>query len=78
MCRISPPAPVPSARLESAKSQRRRPRPFASREDRQGEAQVAIELTREVLEVPADYKIGIVPASDRRGQWRCGRYRCAA
>src|SRR5436309_14468230 len=24
----------------------------------------AIELTREVLEVPADYKIGIVPASD--------------
>src|SRR5260370_29965698 len=26
----------------------------------------AIELTREVLEVPADYKIGIVPASDTR------------
>src|SRR5436305_9228105 len=26
--------------------------------------QLAIELTREVLEVPADYKIGIVPASD--------------
>src|SRR6202000_502143 len=25
---------------------------------------LAIELTREVLEVPADYKIGIVPASD--------------
>src|SRR2546423_14061174 len=24
----------------------------------------AIELTREVLEVPADYRIGIVPASD--------------
>src|SRR4029077_12759999 len=24
----------------------------------------AIELTREVLEVPSDYKIGIVPASD--------------
>src|SRR6267378_276453 len=24
----------------------------------------AIDLTREVLEVPADYKIGIVPASD--------------
>src|SRR5574338_329872 len=25
---------------------------------------LAIDLTREVLEVPADYKIGIVPASD--------------
>src|SRR4029078_5040812 len=25
---------------------------------------LAIELTREVLEVPADYRIGIVPASD--------------
>ena len=25
---------------------------------------LAIETTREVLEVPADYKIGIVPASD--------------
>src|SRR4029450_1895420 len=25
----------------------------------------AIDLTREVLEVPADYRIGIVPASDR-------------
>src|SRR5256885_11386106 len=31
-----------------------------------GKAQLkrAIELTREVLEVPADYRIGIVPASD--------------
>src|ERR1700761_3852357 len=26
--------------------------------------QQAIELTRDVLEVPADYRIGIVPASD--------------
>src|SRR6266478_1204814 len=30
---------------------------------------LAIELTREVLEVPADYKIGIVPASDIVFTW---------
>src|SRR6201995_4052968 len=29
-----------------------------------GKLKRAIELTREVLEVPADYRIGIVPASD--------------
>jgi phosphoserine aminotransferase len=36
---------------------------------------LAIELTREVLEVPANYKIGIVPASDtgavEMALWSC-------
>src|SRR6188768_590359 len=34
------------------------------RKDGKGQLQLAIELTREVLEVPAGYRIGIVPASD--------------
>ena len=36
---------------------------------------LAIDLTRDVLEVPADYKIGIVPASDtgRSPRWRGNR-----
>ncbi len=35
---------------------------------------LAIDLTREVLQVPADYRIGIVPASDTAPlKWRCGR-----
>ncbi len=34
----------------------------------------AIDLTREVLEVPADYRIGIVPASTPApSSWHCGR-----
>jgi phosphoserine aminotransferase len=41
---------------------------LTGRSHRSGEGKVrlkrAIDLTREVLEVPADYKIGIVPASD--------------
>jgi phosphoserine aminotransferase len=41
---------------------------LTGRSHRSGEGKLrlkrAIELTREVLEVPADYKIGIVPASD--------------
>ena len=51
--------------LEPASPHRRRSRALAPIESRQGEAQgSAIDLTREVLEVPADYRIGIVPASD--------------
>ena len=36
----------------------------ASRENCKAAVKRAIDLTREVLEVPADYRIGIVPASD--------------
>ena len=63
--RISPPAPAPSAPAGASpvltdallgRSHRSKP----------GKAKLkrAIDLTREVLDVPADYKIGIVPASD--------------
>src|SRR6266699_3615803 len=37
----------------------------------------AIDLTREVLEAPADYRIGIVqPPTPAPSKWRCGR--CSA
>lgn len=52
-------------RLFPRQSERRAARPFASREGRQGEIlKRAIDLTREVLGVPADYRIGIVFSSD--------------
>ena len=59
------PAPAPSAPAGACKPS---PTPFSARSHRSkiGKAKLkrAIDLTREVLEVPADYRIGIVPASD--------------
>jgi phosphoserine aminotransferase len=57
-------APAPSAPAGRSKNSPTRPWPFAPREDRQDKLKQAIDLTREILEVPADYRIGIVPASD--------------
>ena len=37
---------------------------FASRQRRQDQLKLSIDLTREVLGVPADYRIGITPGSD--------------
>ena len=65
MCRISPPAPVPSAPAGTPKISRT---PLSAvriaRRSARRKLKLAIELTREVLEVPAGYRIGIVPASD--------------
>ena len=63
--RTSPPAPVPSA--PAGASQALTDAVLGrSHRSKIGKAKLkrAIELTREVLEVPADYRIGIVPASD--------------
>ena len=65
MCRISPPAPVPSAPAGTRKiSRTQRSAGRIARKSVKRELKLAIDLTREVLEVPADYRIGIVPASD--------------
>ena len=63
--RISPPAPAPSAPAGCRKLSKT-PRSAARTASKIGKAKLkrAIDLTREVLEVPADYRIGIVPASD--------------
>ena len=63
--RTSPPAPAPSA--PAGASQALTDAVLGrSHRSKIGKAKLkrAIELTREVLEVPADYRIGIVPASD--------------
>ena len=51
-------------RLVAAGARRRRARPLAPRALGKAKLEEAIALTRAVLEVPADYRIGIVPASD--------------
>ena len=65
LTRIFRPAPAPSAPAGASKPS---PTQFVGRSHRAkaGKAKLkrAIELTREVLQVPADYRIGIVPASD--------------
>ncbi len=50
--------------LEPRGPGRRAARPLAPLGHRQGQAEGGIDLTRSVLQVPADYRIGIVPASD--------------
>ena len=63
--RISPPVPAPSAPVGACK-----PSPTQSsaaptaRKAAKAKLKRAIDLTREILGVPADYRIGIVPASD--------------
>ena len=53
-----------TARLEPASTHRRGSGPLAPIKIGKQKLKQAIDLTREVLEVPADYRIGIVPASD--------------
>ena len=64
-CRIFRPAPAPSAPAGASQALSDA---FLGRSHRSkpGKAKLkrAIDLTREVLQVPADYRIGIVPASD--------------
>ena len=59
------PAPAPSAPAGPSKISKTR-RSAARTAPKLGKAKLklAIDLTREVLRVPADYRIGIVPASD--------------
>ncbi len=65
MCRIFPPAPAPSALAGIPKISRMPPSAARTvRSSARPKLKLAIDLTREVLEVPADYRIGIVPASD--------------
>jgi hypothetical protein len=52
------------ARLDPRKSPERRPRPVAPLEAGKARLKAAIDQTREVLEVPADFLIGIVAGSD--------------
>ena len=53
-----------TSRLVPASSQACHARPLAPRKARQGPAEAGDRLTREVLQVPEEYRIGIVPASD--------------
>ncbi len=65
MCRTFPPAPVPSAPAGTPKISRDAALGRSHRAKiGKAKLKLAIELTREVLEVPAGYRIGIVPASD--------------
>jgi hypothetical protein len=53
-----------AAGLGSLQTWHRIARPLASRQDRQGALKLAIDLMREVLQVPDTHRIGIVPGSD--------------
>ena len=65
LCRIFRPGPAPSAPAGLPKNSKT-PLLGRSHRSKPGKAKLkrAIDLTREILQVPADYRIGIVPASD--------------